>query len=164
MAYVDPIGLLEAFGDKEIAQRGWPDDTNTRPDAALLRATILIADRSAWTADEQAAADQAAMKLVGVVDRACDTIDSYRSAYFEPTQSPMLHGIGLDLARYWLYEDAATEIIRDRFNDAQKTLAALRDGKQVDGSVTSGATAGSAGMADFDTPGRIFTHDSLNDF
>lgn len=92
-------------------------------------------------------------------------VDGYlASRYTLPlaTVPKSLTRIACDIARYYLYDNAATEEVRNRYADALKFLQALAKGDITLGPDPAGAE--SAGSPASSAPARVFTHDTLQDF
>ncbi len=69
----------------------------------------------------------------------------------------------LDLARFYLYEEAATDRVKAAYDTARADLRAIADGRlQIVGAATAdgGADGGTAHVA----PGRTFDRASLEDY
>jgi phage gp36-like protein len=132
MPYATPTDLL-FFGAAELSQLAAPEDNRVTGD--LLRLTIESGDRSAHTAEEIAAADAALLRLEGVLDRASKRIDSYLAPKYPlPLSSELIAGSELgqacmDISRFLLMEDAATDTVKDRYDRAVAWLRDLSNGK-----------------------------------
>lgn len=104
MTYATQTDLEDAFGAAEILE---------------------IADR-----DRDGEADAPA--ITAALARADALIDSYLGAlYAVPVASPppILAATACDLARYWLYDDAAPERVRQGYEDAVAWLKAVAAGE-----------------------------------
>jgi phage gp36-like protein len=111
-------------------------------DAALMEATLRGTDRSAWTSDEIAVADDAANRITEVIVEVDALIDGYvaRRLPVVPVPVPtVLVTVARAIVRYelnkHLISDASTNPVARDYQDKLKLLAAIRDG-----SVTIGAT------------------------
>lgn len=76
----------------------------------------------------------------------------------------MLERIAGQLARYFLYDDAATEQIETLYKDSIKFLDGVSTGKVQLGITNSGTTAQPAATADMVSDGRVFTRDNSRGF
>ncbi len=137
MSYVTQAEMIARFGESELVQvtdRGMTGAI----DAAVLSAAIADADAD---------------------------IDAYLGSggYTVPmTPVPtVLVRLAADLVRYRLYDDAATETVRQRYEDARRMLEAIAAGRV---SLGPADTGGSAGSPESDAADRIFTSDTLGDF
>ncbi len=162
--YCTAVELMRRFGPLELAQVGSADDQAV-VDADLLRATLLVMDRSAWTAPEIVVADEAAVRIGEALTDADQMVDGYLAGRytlpFDPVPT-LLRRVGADIARYLLHEDRATEDIQRRYTDAVKLLAGLRKGEVTLG--VDDPSPATAGAPEISTPGRVFTRDTLADF
>lgn len=66
-----------------------------------------------------------------------------------------------DIARYRLYASAATEEVRNRYQDALKFLKLAAEGKVMIGPAANGAAPLSAGGAEMQSGGRVFGRDGF---
>lgn len=131
MTYITAIAFLDRFDANEIAQR--VDRKTPRVVTGELLALIAAAgDLSGYPPDVVARAAVALNVVQGAINDARDMIDSYISARYSLPILPVpaiLQRIASDLARYFLYDDRVTDPIKQRYEDAEKLLAAVRDGK-----------------------------------
>ena len=138
MSYIDETGLDKRFGVEEMDQLLDPTASGTR-DATIL--PVILTDTDGL-------------------------IDGYLSGlYSVPLTVPipsLVEGIAADLVRYRLYDDQATEAVRDRYKDAIKMLEQIQKGIIVLETVDSNAGNGIAFEKNNDD--RIFTLDNLSDF
>ena len=165
--YVNAADLLIQFGSHEAAQISFPKDSTVQPDAALLEATIHVDDRSGWSAEQQAAADEAHTRLTEKCEAATAEAEGYLRAggyALPPTSLPkVLRDKTGDLARYYLYDDRPTETVRTNYEDALAWFRAVAK-RTVVLDLGNADESQTAGMPDYSTPGRRWTHDSLKDF
>lgn len=137
MAYATQQDMVDRFAESELIQLTDRDGTGT------IGATVL----------SQALADADAK------------VDGYLAGRYTlplATVPKSLTRIACDVARYYLYDNHATDEVRRRYEDAEKFLIAL--GK---GDVTLGpdpADVADVGSPEVSTPGRIFTHDTMQDY
>lgn len=87
MPYATVDDLLQAATGSwaDLAQRA---ALSPLVDADLLAATVAQADRSAWTAPAQAAADAAVLRMAGALERASAHADTYLFPRYR-TQMPL---------------------------------------------------------------------------
>ena len=105
--------------------------------------------------------------LAGKLADADSEINAYlQGRYTLPlaTVPTVLVRIACDIARYHLYDNRATEAVTQRYKDA---IAFLRG--VAKGDIQLGVDAGNQVQAvssapEFDSPGRLFTRDTLADF
>ncbi|WP_374342585.1 gp436 family protein [Azonexus sp.] len=152
MAYLSASDLLTRFGTEELAQvadRGTPRQVT----AEQLRAAIT-SDPAGWSAAER---DAMAVINSAIAD-ACSAIDGYLGGRYStplPSAPTVVTRLAGDLARYFLYDDHATETVQKRYDAA---MAFLRD--VAAGKVSLGAEADtpatSVGTVQVVTGGRIF--------
>lgn len=138
MTYATQQDMVERFGEQELIQLTDRDGT-----AGAIVTAVL--DRALEDADAE--------------------IDGYLAAggYTLPLASvpPILSRIGADITRYHLYDDAATEEVRRRYDRAVALLEAIAKGTV---SLGAGDPQGSAGSPETVAPTRVFTRDDLADF
>ena len=134
MSYVTKQDLIDRFGEEELIQ------LTDRAGAGVIDDQVL--NRAIADADAE--------------------IDGYLAGrYVLPLAvvPASLGRIAADLARYYLYEDAATEHVRQRYEDAVRFLRAVGEGKVSLGIDAAGAKAQPAGGATMTSAGRVFTRD-----
>jgi phage gp36-like protein len=168
MSYLTPAQLVEGQGSLlEMAQlHELPPE--------LLAATIAGGDRSAWSADEIAAADAALASLLVKLDEASSEVDTYlvRRGYDVPLSSaqfPVLKTWTRMVARYHIQQqrDKTNEdsgrIERD-YRSASRALEAVAAGDRALGAGDPLLDGSSAGSPQVSAQDRIFTRDGLADF
>ncbi|MCE5420258.1 MAG: DUF1320 domain-containing protein [Acidithiobacillus sp.] len=104
MAYCTLADLIERYGEAELIQRADRDNDGS-PDAAVVNRAI--ADASA-------------------------EIDGYLATRYQlplPTIPVILARIAGDMARYFLWQEQASEEVRRRYEDARRLLEAISSGK-----------------------------------
>ena len=163
MGYATETQLLDQFGEEEIAQVA---DEGSLVTGALLRLTVDAGDRSAYSADEIAAADTALAQIQTAMTNADGLIDSYLSAKYAlplDTTPAQLTAVSLDIARYRLYDDRATEQVQRRFDEA---IAWLKDIAKGVASLPIAAAGESTGPVESTSTedDRLFTMDTLADY
>lgn len=167
MAYITPTQLAEGPGMlDELAQPFGVD-------VALMAATIAEGDRSAWTADEIAAADAALVSIQNTITRADAEMDAYlaKRGYTLPLSAntwPVLTSWARNIVRYHLQpqRDRTSETTGRIERDYRQTLRTLD--LVAAGKITLGAgdevSSGSAGRVEYSAPGRVFSRDTLSGF
>lgn len=138
MSYATQQNLIDRFGEaelKEVADR----DGDTVLDAAVIAGVLADAD---------------------------DLIDSYigkRYALPLATTPTRLVRLAADIARYYLYEDSPTEVVKTAYRDALAFLRDVSEGKAVlDVAGAEPETASDA--AQTDGPDRTFSRETLGGF
>lgn len=106
-----------------------------------------------------------------VLARAIDDADAEVDAHLQARYSLPLASVprilinaACDIARYRLYEDRSTEHVTKRYEDAVKLLRMIGKGEVSIGLDTNQAVTPTTGGPQFDSPGRVFTRDSLADY
>ncbi|MDO8932926.1 MAG: DUF1320 domain-containing protein [Rhodocyclaceae bacterium] len=131
MTYATPTDLLSRFGAEEIAQRA--DRSIPRlVTAGLLTAAAAGGDLSGYTAGERAAVAAVLALVNGALTDADSDIDGYvATRYAVPLAPvpPVIKRLACDLARYYLYDDQATETIQTRRDAAVSQLRDVAAGK-----------------------------------
>lgn len=132
MTYAVQQDLVDRFGSAEIAEL--TDRTNgTTIDAAVLGKALQDAD---------------------------DEINGYLAVrYTLPLASPplILKRLACDIARYFLFEDRATEIVTQRYRDAIAYLKDVAAGKVSIGMDAANAEPASADLPKADAGDRVFS-------
>lgn len=167
MSYCTPTDLIARFSADEVAQRAAPEGVRVSGD--LLQLTIGAADRTAFSADEIAAADAALVRISGVIEDASSDIDAYLSERYDVPLDPqprVLTRLASDLSRYYLYDDAVDPqgVIASRYNAAIKMLARIADGTVKLGDDSTESDASPASLPIAQSSGRTFTQAGLNDY
>jgi len=137
MTYATQQNMIDRFGNPEVIQI--TDHSNT----GAIDATVL----------GQALADADA------------EIDGFlASRYVLPLTSepPVLMRLACDIARYYLYDDRATDQVKERYQNARDFLTSIAQGK-----ITLGVDASVAVVSEgpeVSAPTRVFTTDTLADY
>lgn len=140
MTYATKQNLIDRFGQVEIAQ---------------------LTDRSAGTTIDDT-----------VVSRALEDADAMINGYLQgrytlPLASvpAMLVTVACNIARYQLFEDRVTEIVRQRYEDAIAWLKDVAAGRVALGLDAAGdETQQETGTVDYEANDRVFDQDSLASF
>lgn len=135
MDYITLAQLAEKPGARELAQVATAEHVDI-VDPDLMEATLRGDDRSAWEADDIAAADDAVERITGQMDTAESVINGFlaKRGYALPlTPVPKLvTGWTRDIGRYFLHKDRisseGTDPILRAYKDAMKLLAMVADG------------------------------------
>ncbi|MGA0610564.1 gp436 family protein [Caldimonas sp. KR1-144] len=136
MPYVSHAELAERPGARELAQVASPDHKDI-VDYGLMDVTLRGEDRSAWTAEEQEAADAAIVRVDDAVREADGVIDGFLARrYTLPLTAPVppvVTGWSRAIARYLLHKDRQSldkddPIVRD-YREALRLLQLAADGK-----------------------------------
>lgn len=136
MQYITADQLAERPGARELSQVATADHLRVVP-STLMEATLRGGDRSSWSADEVAAADDAMQRIEDAVRQAESLIDGYlaRRGYGLPL-SPvpeLVTGWARDIARYLLHKDRGgkedSDPIVRAYRDALKFLELTATGK-----------------------------------
>lgn len=96
------------------------------------------------------------------LDDADGLIDGYLATrYTVPlaTVPKVIVTFACDIARYYLYDDAASEQVRKRYEDAVKFLSAVASGELSLGVDDSGETPASGDLPEFEAGGNVFDRD-----
>lgn len=135
MSYISHIQLAERPGARELAEVATAEH-ETLVDYALMEATLTGADRSAWSADEVAVADDALQRIDDAVSDAESLIDGFlaQRGYLPLDPVPgVVTTWARAITRYYLHKhrlgtDAQDPIVRD-YQDAMKLLKLTAEGK-----------------------------------
>lgn len=130
--YTTALQLLDLFGDKEVALLS---SENAAVDGVLLRLTVEGGNRSAYSAADIAAADQALVKINTALTSATNFINSYISPrYTLPLTQALIDSSSLvdvcaDITRHRLSDDRVTEEVENRFIQARAWLRDISTNK-----------------------------------
>jgi phage gp36-like protein len=153
MTYATASDLFSRFDANEIAQRvdrGVPRLVSSALLQALAAVPLVPAALDVFNAAELARGE-AAMLVVGrALQDADDTINSYLSARYTLPIAPVpavLSRVAAELARFYLYDDQVTDLIKDRQAANIKWLDGVAKGTISIGvdALTSQQPASSAG-------------------
>lgn len=165
MAYLTPQELIDRHANIEaLAQYAGPLD-QAAVTGALLRLTIEGGDRSAYTAEEQAAADDAVTRIEKMIGIAESRVDGYlKGGNYSTPLTDVPESIKQDVAAiavYHLAADRATEGVRTAMDDAIHHLAAVSKGTVRLSADAEGddAETHSAGNAEFESDSKVFGRD-----
>lgn len=140
MPYLTQIEIETAFGAQEL---------------------IDLADRDGDGVADAAVVEQA-------ISRASGTIDSYLRSRFNlplPEVPDLVRDCALNIVRYHLFDDHATDRVKDDYKQALIWLAEIRDGKLDVGLTQTGeAVAPNTGGPAIDGGRSTFDRDALDAF
>lgn len=177
MPYITHTDLAERPGARELAQVASTEHLRALVPAELLDAALRGADRTAWTAEQNAAADEALRRIDDAAADAAALIDGYlvQRGYTLPLDLPSQAGRTMlttwcraitryNLHRHSIQDEARSPIARD-YRDALKLLQQLADGKFSLGAADPEKTAGGSGTdVRFQFPPNVFGRDQLKAF
>lgn len=129
--YATATDLLDRFDAEEIAQRA--DRATPRlVTAELLKLAASAGDLTGYTDAEQAAAAEALAVVNRALQDASDAIDGYLAGrqavpLSNPTQA--IARCASDIARYFIYDDKATDTVKDRYNMSVQYCRDIASGK-----------------------------------
>lgn len=135
MAYLVIADLIARFGADELTQRA--DRAVPRLVTPAMLIAFVAGDTSGLGSDELAAVEAVAATLQGVIGDAVSTVDGYLAARYALPLSPVPASVSrytADIARYYLYDDNATETIQKRYDAAMAYLRDVASGKAALGS------------------------------
>lgn len=160
MNYLTVSDLISRFGAEELAQVA-DHGTPRLVTSDLLAAAAAGGDLSSWP-DAVVAAGLCLANIEQSIVDAQSAVDGYLSGrYGTPMATPpaVVKRLACDIARYYLYDDHATETVQKRYDAA---IAFFRDVSA--GKVTLGPEAQSAapvgGSVEMVTSGRVFSRGS----
>lgn len=165
MAYatLDDLARAATGGWEELAQRGATGADAALVDGDLLHRTAAGADRTAWSAEAQAAADATEVRLTDALDRASKHADTYlfpRYRAVMPLSAELVQGSDLPsvvaaIALKRLYGTTVPEDLRKGTQWADDYLVNVSKGV-VSLGVADVAVAQPAGRTLARTPGKAF--------
>ena len=129
--YADKQAMIDRYGNDELIQ------LTDRAMAGVIDDTVL--DRALEDADGE--------------------INGYLSSRFSAPINPVpttLVRIACDMARYYLYDDNATDQVTKRYNDAVKFLKGVADGSISIGVSAAGEKPESESLPEFESGGNTF--------
>jgi len=130
MGYVTTQGMIDRFGRNELTQL---TDTNATGDV-----------------------DSAALQKA--IDDASAFIDAHLSRYalpLSPVPAVLTRYCG-DVARYYLYDDAVTDAVKTRYEDAEAFLSGVAKGTRALGVDAAGVPPAATNAAQMVGGGRVF--------
>ena len=167
MTYATATDMLTRFDADEIAQRA-DRVMPRRVFGDLLTVLASGDDTSGFEPDAVAQGQLALARVQRALDDARDTVNSYISARYTLPISPVpaiLLRTACDLARFYLYDDNATEQVKDRHSAAMKLLGDVRDGKaQLGAEGATGEQPVSTAGAELVSGDRVWSRDRSKGF
>lgn len=167
MTYATATELLERFDAAEIAQR--VDRQLPRMvSAELLKAAAAGNDLSGYTPEEAARAAVCLMVVQRSLRDADDAINSYLSGRYRLPLQPVpevLSRVACELARYYLFDDQVTEVIKTRHDANIKWLGEVARGTVSLGAESASGEAPASGAApEVVSAGRVWARDKSEGF
>lgn len=157
--YATATDLLDRFDAEEIAQRA--DRATPRlVTADLLKLAAAAGNISSYTTAEQAAATAALAIVNRALTDASDAIDGYLAGrYTVPLANPSqaIARYVCDMARYYLFDDHATETVQKRYDAALKYCDGVAAGKIALGLNAADETPPSGGTVEMISDGTVFS-------
>jgi phage gp36-like protein len=171
MQYITAAALAERPGARELSQAATA--SHLRPVVwELMEATLRGGDRSTWTAEQQAEADDALRRIEDAAAQAESLVDGYlgKRGYSLPL-SPvpeLVTGWVRDIARYLLHKDRGgkedSDPIVRAYRDALKFLQQIAEGKFSLGANDPVAASPSAIDVRFEADDNVFSREQLRVF
>lgn len=169
--YITAEDLAERPGARELSQVATA--AYVHPVAAeLMEATLRGDDRSAWSAEEIAVADDALRRIMDAVEQATSLIDGYlmKRGYALPLSPvPLLvTGWARDIARYLLHKDRKgpedTDPIVRAYRDALRFLKQIASGEFSLGATDPIASDPTTVDVRFEADSNVFSRTELRGF
>lgn len=139
MTYATQADLEDAFGASELVQIA-DRDGDSLPDPGFLAA---------------------------VLERADSFIDGYLAGRYalplDAPYPPVIVATACDLARYWLYDDAAPERVKEAFDAAVAWLKDISAGRALL-QLPAATENADVGSPDYTASDRVFSADTLADY
>lgn len=139
MTYATKQNLIDRFGDKELAE------LTDRTNGAVIDDTVVT--RALNDADA--------------------LINGYLAAKYTLPLAVVpaaLEPVASDVARYYLYEDRVTDIVKNRYEDRVAWLEGVSRGTVNLGVSTANQAPAAAGGPQYKAPDRVFTRETLEDY
>ncbi len=126
---ITPADLLTPHGARELSQLATPEGAPLL-DPDLLAAVVRGEDVDGeWDAEDIAQAHVALATIQAAIDTANARINRVAvGRVLSADEQGMLRTYALDIARYRLYDDGATDEVRRRYEDAVRLLKSVADG------------------------------------
>lgn len=167
MPYVTLLQLAESPGALELAQVASTQHSAV-VDAELMEGTLRVEDRSAYTAGQIAAADEAKARILELIKEADGLIDGYLARrYALPLATPpgLLVTWARAIVRYKLHpdrdgDDRSDPVVRD-YRDALKFLQQVSEGKFSLGIEDPTTGAAVVGDVRFESGAKVFGRQEL---
>jgi len=169
--YVTPIQLADTPGARELAQVA---TASHKPvvDVELMQLTLLGADRSAYSDDDVADADEALLRITEAINDADGLINGYlvQRSYSLPLNPipRLVTNWSRDITRYFLHKDRlsaeSTDPILRNYKDALKMLQQVVDGKLSLGAQDPIVENPSSIDVHFESDPKVFSRNELSRF
>lgn len=181
MQYATLTDLVQRVGGDEVVQRGLavlrlryrqavydvPDLGDSIADPRPDDVALVEVDGLLYLYSGQSWSSLATPKITQALQDASALADTYLRARYALPLAGMPRALVLavcDIARYYLYEDAVTDMVKNRYDQAIAWLKQVAGGSvSLDGAEAAQAQAG-RGSAVLTGPGRVFSRDSLGEF
>lgn len=166
MPYATPSDLLTRFSDEEIAQRA-DRKIPRRVGGELLVAAAVGSDLSSYSPEEQAAAAEALVVIGRALADADATIDGYLVARYPvpfAAAPAIVVRLACDMARYYLYDDQATETVQKRYDAALAYFRDVAAGKVSLGPEAAAASAPGAGGVEMNSDATVWSRSASQGF
>lgn len=167
MTYATATELLTRFDASEIAQRvdrGVPRLVT----AQLMTDVAAGASLADYTAAEVARAEAALAVVLRALQDADDTINGYISARYPLPLAPVpavLQRVACELARFYLYDDQVTDLIKERHAANIKWLGEVSKGTvSLGADAASGEQPTSSAGAELVSGGRVWARNTSQGF
>lgn len=168
--YITPAQLADRPGARELAQVA-TRERDAIVDDALMDATLRGGDRSGWTADQIAIADDALARINAAIVEAVGVIDGFLARRYTlplANASDLVTAWARAITRYLLHKDRISgeqndPILRD-YRDALKLLALVADGKFSLGANDPALTDPQDGEVQFGGDAKVFGRDQMRSF
>ncbi len=163
--YCTPSDLVTRFGADELVQLTNRSGLRV-PDEAFAQ-LVAGGDMDAWDEDVQAAAEQMLVAVEEAIEDARAEIDPHLEARYKLPLSSIprvIKRIAMEMARYILHGDAATEAVQRRQRDMLGLLRSIGRGETKLGlDPADEATRHQGGVATTGGP-PVFTRDNLQGY
>lgn len=138
MLYCSKQGLIDRFGEDELIQLTDRDSLGVINDDVLNRA----------------------------IEDASTEMDAYLSRFnfTADTLPKSLKPLACDIARYRLYDEAPSEHITNRYNNAIKFLKSVNKGEITIGTNTQDSEVATTDLAQMQSAGTVFNRDNSSSF
>lgn len=171
MHYITAVALAERPGARELAQVATAEHLRMVP-FELMEATLRGTDRSSWTPELVAAADDALQRIEEAVGQAESLVDGFLAQRGYPLPlapvPELVTGWVRDIARYLLHKDRggkeADDPIVRAYRDALKFLEMIAAGKFSLGASDPIQTNPSLVDVRFESSPNVFNRNQLRAF
>lgn len=166
--YITPAQLADRPGARELAQVATRDRSSIVQDD-LMEATLRGTDRSAWSADDIAVADDALARINEAITDANGVIDGFLGRRYTlplTNEFPVVTAWARQITRYMLHKDRISNeqtdpILRD-YRDAMKLLQLTANGQFSLG--LDDPAVQDSGLVQIVSDGKVFGRDQTRSF